>query len=633
MWNYTFVFPSLMVLVVFVVYYFTKPRLPIRMNRTFLWVLGTEVLTIVFDVVGSEACVYHERLPQWAVVAPNLVFFVLFLLRIYLFYLYTADVLMLREQKVGWIAVAARVPFYTAEMVTLSSIWTGAVFFVDGEGYHRGPLYPILYVCFGVYLVLSLAILFLFRAKLTRFELFSGLGYNLVLTAGYVLRILVPNMLVMGMFSLVAIVIIYLSFENPDLFLSDRGNTFNMRAFRVLLAEWIDRKRPYRLLGVVLRNYNDQRGVYGGRQMDSGVTLISQYLQGAFQEQKVFYLRSGCFLLMGDSAADLTRIRRQITDRFRHSWMTEEGELFLDAGFVQLDSETEERDVDRVVSTLTLAFEEAGSGVLAEDSLIDVDKLQEIDRQVDVKRALERAIEQGSVEVFLQPLVESRTRKVVSAEALARIRDEEGTLLSPAMFIPIAEHNGQINRLGEQVLDKTCRFIAERDLKQLGLSWINVNLSPIQCMRRNLSQELAEILRRHEVGADQIHLEITEESMIDLSMLQRQIQALQAEGFQFALDDYGSGYSNLVNVKRYFFVNIKLDMELVRDYFAHRDALLPAVVQAFKAMNYTVTAEGIESEEMADAMAEIGCDYLQGFYFSRPLPMEEFAVKYGAGKE
>ena len=235
--------------------------------------------------------------------------------------------------------------------------------------------------------------------------------------------------------------------------------------------------------------------------------------------------------------------------------------------------------------------------------------------------------------MFLQPLVDSRTRKVVSAEALARIRDEEGELLSPAVFIPIAEHNGQINRLGEQVLEKTCRFIQEEDMERLGLSWINVNLSPIQCMRRNLSQELAQILQRYQVEADRVHLEITEESMIDLSQLQRQIQALQEEGFQFALDDYGSGYSNLVNVKRVFFVNIKLDMELVRDYFAHRDALLPAVVQAFKAMDYSITAEGIESAEMADALTEIGCDYLQGYYFSRPLPMKEFVGKYGVPQE
>ena len=394
MWNYNFVFPSLMVLTVFVVYYFNRPRLPIRMNRTFLWVLGAEVATILFDVAASEACEYHERLPIWLVTALNMVYFVLFLLRVYLFYLYTADILRLREQKVGPLAAAVRVPFYALEAVTLSSLWTGAVFTVDAEGYHRGPWYDIVYLCFAIYLVLSVFMLLLFRKKLTRFEFLSGLSYNLVLALGCVMRMLVPQVLVMNVFCLVAIVIIYLSFENPDLYLSDRGNAFNLRAFRELVGERILRRRSYRVLGVVLRNYNDQRGVYGGRQMDGGVTLISQYLMGTFPGQEVFYLRSGSFALLGDGTMDWTHIRRQITRRFQQSWMTEEGELFLDVGFVQLGSESLSPDVERIVSTLTLALEEAGSGVLAEEHLIDLDKLQEIMK--DVKASKNGLSEAGS---------------------------------------------------------------------------------------------------------------------------------------------------------------------------------------------------------------------------------------------
>ena len=116
--------------------------------------------------------------------------------------------------------------------------------------------------------------------------------------------------------------------------------------------------------------------------------------------------------------------------------------------------------------------------------------------------------------------------------------------------------------------------------------------------------------------------------MIDLSMLQQQIITLKDNGFQFALDDYGSGYSNLTRVKHYPFINIKLDMEVVWDYFRDKDVLLPAIVKAFKQLNLTITAEGIETKEMAESMKAIGCDYLQGYYFSQPLPVEEFLAHY-----
>ena len=156
----------------------------------------------------------------------------------------------------------------------------------------------------------------------------------------------------------------------------------------------------------------------------------------------------------------------------------------------------------------------------------------------------------------------------------------------------------------------------------------NVNLSPLQCMRPDLRERYTAILERYGVAPERIHLEITEQSVGDNSLVEQQISELRAGGFLFSLDDYGSGYSNLTRVKRYPFVNIKLDMEVVWDYFRDRDELLPTLVRAFKDMRYSVTAEGIETAAMADAMVEIGCDFLQGYYFSQPLPVEQFAEKY-----
>ena len=163
----------------------------------------------------------------------------------------------------------------------------------------------------------------------------------------------------------------------------------------------------------------------------------------------------------------------------------------------------------------------------------------------------------------------------------------------------------------------------------MGISWINVNLSPIQFLRPDLNKRFSKILEKYHVDAEKIHLEITEESMIDYALLQKQIQSMRSTGFQFVLDDYGSGYSNVSRLKKCPFINIKLDMEVVRDYFKEPDKFLPSLVQVFKQMNFTVTAEGVETLEMVESMKNIGCDFLQGYYFSKPLPAREFAEKYG----
>ena len=171
-----------------------------------------------------------------------------------------------------------------------------------------------------------------------------------------------------------------------------------------------------------------------------------------------------------------------------------------------------------------------------------------------------------------------------------------------------------------------CEFIRDNDMEKIGIKWINVNLSPVQFMSRDIPSTFSEILQEYGVDESMIHLEITEQSMIDFSLLRDQITGLHKNGFEFSLDDYGSGYSNLSRVRQYPFTNIKIDMEVVHNYCQDRDPLLPALVQGFKEMNLSITAEGIETREMAEILKGIGCDYLQGYYFSRPVPMSEFLV-------
>jgi len=434
----------------------------------------------------------------------------------------------------------------------------------------------------------------------------------------------------MNVFCLLAILVIFLSFENPDLYITDRGPAFNTRAF----TEWLDdplHRKDKRILGFAIRNYNDERSMYGGTQMDQGLHLIIMYLVKQFPQFLVFYLRGGNFALAGDDEADWEEIRRMISDRFLSPWQAEGADLYLSTTYVEIRLPGRTETSDRIVNTLIYALDEAGESKDIEQTLMTEETLEEINRQIEVKRWIDKALENDAVEVFLQPIVESRTKQTVAAEALARIRDDDGKLIAPGLFIPVAEKNGSINLLGEQVMRKVCAFISAHSLRDAGFRWINVNLSPIQCMHSNLPTLFSSILKEYGVPASQIHLEITEESMINYAKQERQIEDLQACGFQISLDDYGSGFSNLHQVKKFSFSNIKLDMNIVWDYIRDRDVLLPALVRAFREMGFSITAEGVETQEMADAMAEIGCDYLQGYHYSKPLPMDEFEGKYMRG--
>ena len=631
MWNYSFMLPTLLVLTTLLSFYFSQPRLPVRLNGTFIKLLTAEVFVVLADLLSSMADENYEMFSPGVLYLLNTLFFVLFLARIIWFFRFTVDVLRLDERSRPALTVLTRLLFYVGEIMCATSFLTGLVFRIEDGAYRSGPMYNIIYVCFFFYLFLSLALLAANRRRLKPREFFCAVSYNLVLIAGNIVRILLPRYLVMNTFCLVAIVIIYLAFLNPDIYMSDRGFAFNMRAFRDMLGELVHRK-DYRVLAFAIRNYMHERGILGGDQMDRAIEEISQYLAKAYPGYVPFYLRSGRFAMVSSSATPCTDVRQSILTRFQQPWRINNVDIALGITFAFVNSECGLNSADRIINNLFIALEPAenSDAVAAGDGVdvIDPEGIQHIDQQVDIMRLLDQALEHNRVEVFLQPVFDSRTRKMVAAEALARIRDANGHIIPPDMFIPIAEKGGYINRLGDQVLEKVCVFIKRHDMDGMGLKWINVNLSPLQCMRRDLPERFAEILQRHQVPVERIHLEITEQSMIDYSMVQRQVQSLQKDGFLFVLDDYGSGYSNLTRIKHYPFINIKLDMEVVWDYFRDPDSLLPTILQGFKRMNLTITAEGIESLEMADALTAIGSDFLQGFYFSKPLPMKEFEEKY-----
>ena len=290
MWNYSFVIPEFMILLILLAFYFSRPQISIRINRTFLGILLLQTFVIMFDLIASQADEMYASFPASVLYALNLAYFVLFLARIFWFFLFTADALGVRFYGNRLRQFIAGSVFFIAEAVTLSSPFTGAVFRIGPSGYEKGPWYDIIHVCYLFYIFYAFYFCARFGKNVSRHDLLSIIAALVSLLIGIAARILLPQVIIMNVFCLMAIIIIYLSFMNPDLYDSERGPTFNSRAFRVYTDEEKDR-RPFRILGFVLQNYTDEREIYGYDQMDHGITLISEYLNELCPEYTRFYLR------------------------------------------------------------------------------------------------------------------------------------------------------------------------------------------------------------------------------------------------------------------------------------------------------------------------------------------------------
>lgn len=629
MWNYNFVIPNIILLLTFLLFYFSQPHIPISRNRSFLRVLFVEIFVIFTDVVATLCLEDFSAYPRVLHIALNDFFFAGFILRTYFFFHFTFSLFRAKSQRTKREMFWGSFFMCVCLLIVLANFAFPTLFIIDQTGYHRGFLYNIIYVCAFFYLALTFSQLLENRKKMLKHDFLSAVIFNAILLLGYTVRFLFPQYLIMDLFCLLAIIIMYLSFENSALYLESRTGAFSMESLSALLEERVGKNNSL-ILGILLHNYNDMREIYSGTQIDSGIALIAENLRKTYPALSLFYIHSGRFVLVGNSDAyNVDSLKKEIRARFTKPWKSagDEMELYLDVRFIEVSKDLCIVSADNMLHALLTAFN--NSGIVSDsDMVISKETLVVLEKNTGIKRAVRRAVEEKSVEMFLQPLVEVGTHRLVGAEALARIRDADGSLLPPGVFIPIAEKNGHINNLGEQMFEKACAFVRDHDLEAMGISWINVNLSPLQFLQSDLSSRFAAILEKYDVSAEKIHLEITEEAMIDYALLQKQIQSMKNTGFEFVLDDFGSGYSNVTRLKQYPFINIKLDMEIVWDYFKNYDQILPALINAFKHMGFSITAEGIENKNMADEMQKLGCDYLQGFYFSRPLAVSEFIQKY-----
>ena len=627
-WDFSYVIPSLMILVIIMGYYFALPRLPIRENKTFLTILIVEGVVIFFDIISSWADNMYEVLPAWLLVLLNSVFFFSFIIRIFLFFEITTIILRLDFWKNKLMAIIGIIPYFCELLLVIVGLKFGTIFYIDDTGYHRGPLHFTIYVCLYFYLLLSFALIYKYRNRIRRKnERISTISFNLILLIGSIFRILLPTLLLYDTFCLMSVIVIYLSFGNPELYLERRNMAFNSKALKKYIEEKEGRGK-FKMLTFCIRDYHDVREIYGSTQMNQGIALISTFLRGNYPDCLDFYYQGGRFALLGDVNMNWEDIHEELRHRFKLPWRSDDAELYLEAGFAMIDCSKGYTSADEVLSIMVALLEKADTLGSDFNVLADENAFADFGERIALKRAMENAIDKNEVEVFLQPIVAAKSRKLVGAEALARIRDSEGSVLSPAAFIPLAEKNGRINQLGEQVFEKVCQFLSENETDKWGLYFVNVNLSPIQFMISDLGKRFLSTIKMYGVNPEKIHLEITEEAMIDEQQMEKQIQMMQRDGFLFVLDDYGKGYSNLTRLKKSPFVNVKLDMEIVWDYCNAEDAILPMMVEAFKKMGFEITAEGIETEDMARKMTEIGCDYLQGMLFSSPVPIDDFLDKY-----
>jgi diguanylate cyclase (GGDEF)-like protein/PAS domain S-box-containing protein len=404
---------------------------------------------------------------------------------------------------------------------------------------------------------------------------------------------------------------------------------FTDRAEQALASAQVH-KRGCALLLLDLDHFkiiNDSLGHNVGDQL---LKLVGERLKGLFGSGVTLARLGGDeFAVLVESCPQVIQaaaLAQRMLDAMKQPFIFDGNQLFISASIGISLFPSDALSAEQLLRNADSALFKAKSAGREGYALYTEELTAHAQNRVEIASEMRRAIEQQELRVYYQPVHDLQDSRLVGVEALVRWQHPERGLVPPSEFIPIAERTGLIADIDAWVMDQACRQMCRWLAEGAPLSFIAVNVSSRLFARRELYDQVAQVL--HDTGLDPafLELEVTESAVMgDPEMALEQLHRLRELGLRLAIDDFGTGYSSLLRLKRLPVQKLKIDQGFVAGLPWDEDdaAIVRVVIALAKSMGMQVHAEGIEQVEQAQFLLDHACDLGQGYWFGKPMPADE----------
>lgn len=615
---------GIVLMMVLLFFYMRQKRISLNTEKAFLRAFCLNLFCIVLDVFSVVVIYQREYLPGW---------FVDFICKSYLITLVgvalcsllyiCVDIYVGKEE---YRRAARRYEIITlADAVLVYILPIYYQFDEDGTTFlvTYGPSNLVAFWVAIAFLVVNFFLMKKERDKINPRRREAVLTWMVIWVCAAMLQYCYDGMLVLGYACSIGMVVLYLKLENPETNLDRQSGLFNHGALVQYIRQLYSEGKDFSVLAVNFKR-SFQKNL-AARQTQAVRMEIVEYflgLSGTF----VFKSAEDEILLVFKDRTKAEKCVQTLLERFEEGW-GENRRIHIRPSWIYIP---EARILTNVEDMLYLIRDiRHDSKEFSENPFFQVDKekAEEMYKKKRTEQLILEAMEKDWVEVFYQPIYSTKEQRFTSAEALVRIRDAEGKIVPPGIFIDVAEQNGMILKLGEMVFEKVCRFVKEHDIKQFGLHYIEINLSVVQCSYEQLAEDYIAIMEKYGISSDFINLEITESASMDAKrILLNNMKSLMDYGVKFSLDDFGTGQSNLNYIVDMPVDIVKFDKDMINAYFENGKAkyVMDAAMHMVHGMDLEIVSEGIETKEQYETMEELGISYIQGYYFSKPLSEQQF---------
>ena len=630
---------SIIVLFFLTFLYITRKNPPTRRNYAFVGLLvcswTISLSSILFGIGFSFVSLENLSLLNFLAI--------LYLICAYtipvLFYLYSKSIALKEDVKISSDYKTLLFSLYVFEVILIiTSIKTKIVYSISDEGRYvieYGQIIP--YFISTIFLVCALVALIKEIKVLPKIKFLTMFTFLVLVGVSDIVEFFHPTVNMTSFALSIALVIIYMNIQKPESFIDNVTECFNQSAF-VIIADKEMKQNKVFCIGVAIEDISFLSTMLSMKTVNLLLRDIAKNLKACAKDLELFYLNQGRFCFVGKApeaenpeeeiiviSKMIDKITEKIGALFKESWKKEGFDFTLFARIVTFlpdDIKTADEVID-VIDTLIESNQYRSNYPISSKKIDSGNKKRFFMLDSIIKNSLKKDL----LSVYYQPIYSCAKQRITGAEALVRMKDEKGNFISPEDFIPVAEKNGCIYRIGEFVFDSVCRTMKKIDPDSYGIEKIDVNLSVMQCMQRNMAESLLYIAQNYKVDLKHINFEITETAAADYpEVLKQNMLKFDEAGIELSLDDYGSGYANMNYMISLPFKMIKIDKGIVWAAFSSPKVkmALRATITMIKSLGMTVLAEGVETEEQKIWLEENGCDFLQGYYFSRPITQEDY---------
>ncbi|MGI5963294.1 MAG: putative bifunctional diguanylate cyclase/phosphodiesterase [Lawsonibacter sp.] len=437
-------------------------------------------------------------------------------------------------------------------------------------------------------------------------------------------QVLYPEQLLNGTIAALADLVIFIGFQNRRIEQDSLTGIGNRKSLFAELSFRMARGQAFQVMVVGLEQFSRTNQMHGYRKGDGLLRLIARRLDRLGGGARAFRFGNVEFAIVRpmERAENGTMWLERVCQLFREEWVFGGETCRVNARVSEVIFQDQMWSPEQLIESLEFALHLAREEQM-EFVRLEGEVAQRYQQRSKLIQMIQQSIQENRYQVWYQPIYCTKLERFAAAEALLRLTDEHGEVISPEEFIPLAEQTGLIDPLSWLVLETVCCLLGEESLP--GLEWISVNLS-IQQICSDLPQRVGKLLQQYHVEPDRLKLEITERALMeDADGIRDQMAQMAQQRVRFYLDDFGTGYSNLSCALDLPFEGVKLDRSLVTDLAEHpnRERMAETLIPFFQSLGLEVVAEGIESETQAQRVRKHGVDCIQGFYYAKPMPKDQ----------